>query len=145
MPILHPDREVLLTRQRHEADRAGLHFDYRIVVGDKAYSWATKKDLPEPGKSIILWEQPVHTAEYALRKRIVIPKGQYGSGLTTLEFAQRAKVINPSEAGDKFSLHLRDGTRLLFRKLPVSQNDDAWLFKNLGPVTENKYLKKLND
>ena len=40
---------VLFTRQRHEADRAGLHYDYRIVVGDKALSWATKKELPEEG------------------------------------------------------------------------------------------------
>ena len=38
MELKHRQNQVLFTRQRHEADRAGLHWDYRIVIGDKAYS-----------------------------------------------------------------------------------------------------------
>ena len=144
MPILHPDREVLLTRQRHDADRAGLHFDYRIVVGDKAYSWATKKDFPAPGKSIILWQQPDHSRSYAMSRYVSIPKGQYGAGITKLQMVQKAKVVNPSEDGNKFSLHMKDGTKLLFKKLPYSQRDDAWLFRNVSDtmIDHNKYLDK---
>ena len=82
--------EILFTRQRHEADKAGLHWDYRLVHDDKAYSWATKKELPTPGKSIILFEQPVHDREYALSKKVIIPKGEYGAGITTLDWVRKA-------------------------------------------------------
>lgn len=135
--------KILFTRQRHDADRAGLHWDYRIVIGDKAYSWATKKDMPEPGKAIILWEQPVHTADYALRKRIVIPKGQYGSGITTLDYVKKGD-IKSDPSGDKHVITLSgsDKTRLLLKKLPNSAKGDAWLFKNLGPEM-NKYIEKV--
>lgn len=133
------EQKILFTRQRHDADRAGLHWDYRIVIGDKAYSWATKKEMPEPGKSIILWEQPVHTADYALRKRIVIPKGQYGSGTTTLDYVKKGTIKSEP---DKHVITI-DGTkeRLLLKKLDYSQRGDAWLFKNLG-VKEESLEKK---
>lgn len=144
MPKLNDNQQVLFTRQRHEADRAGLHFDYRMVIGDKAHSWATKKDLPAPGNSIILWGQPVHTAHYALSERVEIPKGQYGAGVTTLDFVQKGKISHPDETGEKFSLHLNDGKRFLFRKLPETYGKGAWLFKHLIPAEEpNKYLEKI--
>lgn len=139
--------KILFTRQRHDADRAGLHWDYRVVIGDKAYSWATKKEMPEPGKAIVLWEQPVHTAHYALRKRIVIPKGHYGAGTTTLDYVKKG-TIKSDPSGDKHVITLSgaDNTRLLLKKLPNSARGDGWLFKNLGPeksMTENKYLDKV--
>jgi len=135
-------KEILFTRQRHEADRAGLHYDVRLVHGDKAYSWATKKELPESGKSIILWEQPVHDATYALSKRVEIPKGQYGSGTTTLDFVRKATVEHKND--EHFTMTTKDGERYLFKKLP-SYGEKAWLFRNLGDKsmsTKNKYLEK---
>jgi SNF2 family DNA or RNA helicase len=120
-------QDILLVRQRHEAERAGLHFDYRIVIGDKAYSWATRKELPQPGKSIILHEQPVHDKSYALSKKIIIPKGQYGAGVTTLDFARKGKVT--IEDG-KYVLDLNDGTRFLIKHTP-NYGPKQWLFLNL--------------
>lgn len=137
------DQEVLLTRQRHEADRAGLHYDIRMVLGDKAFSWATKKQMPEPGQAIVLWEQPVHTKEYALSEKVVIPKGQYGGGTTYLEWVQKGKVQNPENAKDKFVLKTGDGNRYLFKQVP-GFGEKAWLFKGLGKEKEmNKYLEKI--
>lgn len=128
--------EILFTRQRHEAERAGLHYDYRIVIGDKAYSWATKKEMPEEGKSIIFHEQPVHTADYALSPRVEIPSGQYGAGVTTLDWVKKGRV----EKGDGYYIvHTNDGGKFLLKHIP-SYGEKQWLFKNLGM---NKYLEKI--
>ena len=144
--MIPTDKEVLFTRQRHEADRAGLHYDIRFVVGDKAYSFATKKDLPLPGKAILLHEQPVHTAHYALTPHITIPKGEYGAGTTTLDFARKIRLDSGSHP-EKLVFTTR-GERYLLKKTDGKYGDKAWLFKNLGMAHEkkayyNRYLGKV--
>jgi hypothetical protein len=135
---------ILFTRQFHQAERAGDHYDYRLVSGGKAYSWATRKQMPEPGNSIILWEQPVHTAEYALSKRLVIPKGQYGAGITTLDIVKKAKV-HPDSTKEKIKFTTATGESFLLKKLPEKYGDKAWLFRCISaPSLEkkaNKYLE----
>lgn len=130
--------DVLFTRQRHEAEKAGLHWDYRIVVGDKAYSFATKKEMPEVGKSIMLWEQPVHTSDYALSKKVVIPTGQYGAGTTTLDWVKKGKA---SFEDGKIVVETPE-SRFLIKKLPEHYGNGAWLFRSLEK-TNNKYLNKI--
>lgn len=137
--MLPPNQEILFTRQLHEAKRAGRHFDIRFVVGDKAYSFATKKELPEPGRAILLYEQPVHTREYALSERVKIPDGQYGAGMTTLVNAFKAKVGEHSTP-EQMTIHTKD-TRYLLKKVGGKEyGETSWLFKNLG---SNKYLEKV--
>lgn len=120
--------EILFVRQRHEAKKAGLHYDYRIVIGDKAYSWATKKELPEPGNKIILWEQPVHDASYALSKKIEIPDGQYGAGITTLDFAQKGLA---EKKEDSYKLSLHNGQSFTIKKMDEAKfGPKAWMFIN---------------
>lgn len=137
MPHPLSGQEILFTRQRHEAKRAGLHWDYRLVLGDKAYSWATKKEMPEPGKATILFEQPIHDRDYALSKVVEIPDGEYGAGITKLDWVRKAK-IEPETEEDK--LVLTSGQdRFLLKKLdPVKYGDKAWLFKNLSQYLEGK-------
>ena len=143
---------VLFTRQRHEAEKAGLHWDYRIVVGDKALSWATKKELPEEGKSIILWEQPVHTADYALSNKVVIPTGQYGAGVTTLDWVKKGKA---DIKDGQIVVHTDEG-RYLLKHLPQYGEGNGWLFRKLKmekivedrsnwlkEKASNKYLEKI--
>lgn len=128
------EKEIILVRQRHEAERAGLHYDYRIVVGDKAYSWATKKNLPEPGKSIILHEQPVHDTSYALSKKVIIPKGEYGAGVTTLDKAWKGKARIKD---DEYLLHLNNGDRFLIKHMP-NYGPKQWLFFNITGKGQDK-------
>jgi primosomal protein N' len=128
------EHDILLVRQRHEADRAGLHFDYRIVIGDKAYSWATKKDLPQPGKSIILHEQPVHDTAYALSKKVVIPKGQYGAGVTTLDKVWKGKAHTKD---GEYHLKLKGGERFLIKHMP-KYGPKSWLFFNITGIGQDK-------
>ena len=144
MPDISSPQEILFTRQRHEADRAGLHWDYRLVHGDKAYSWATKKELPEPGKSILLFEQPTHTSHYALSERVEIPKGSYGAGTTTLDFVRKAKLIPDEAEPCKLVIETKDGERFLLKQLPDGKyGDKTWLFKNLTKNTNMKKQAKL--
>ena len=125
----------------------GLHWDYRLVVGDKAYSWATKKELPGPGHSIVLFEQPVHDADYALSSKVVIPDGNYGAGVTTLDWARKAHIeedSTPSKLVIKVTTPGQEG-RFLLKKIDGSiWGDKAWLFRNLeNEHTMNKYLEKV--
>ena len=138
--------DVLFTRQRHEAERAGLHVDYRIVVGDKALSWATKKlEIPETGKSILLFEQPTHTREYSLSSH-VIPKGNYGAGLQTLEFVRKAK-LHPDSTQEHIKFTTTQGESFLIKKMPEKYGEGAWLFRRIEtPRLEkksNRYLEKI--
>lgn len=138
--MLQPNQEILFTRQLHEAEKAGRHYDIRFVVGDKAYSFATKKELPTSGQAILLYEQPVHTSHYALSKRVEIPSGQYGAGVTTLVDAFKAKT---GEHGTSEQLTINaKGNRYLLKKLEEGKyGKKAWLFKNLGKE-ETRYLEK---
>jgi len=140
------DTPILLTRQLHLADRAGRHYDIRLVLGDKAYSWATRKDMPGPGDAINLYEQPLHDTQYALRKRIVIPKGNYGSGITTLDFVRKALATNSDNSKDKFVLTVPStGERYLFKRMD-KYGTNTWMLKNLNKPEEtvnNKYLDKI--
>lgn len=131
---------ILLTRQRHEAKRAGMHYDVRIVIGDKAFSWATKKEMPTPGKPILLFEQPTHTASYALSKHIVIPDGQYGAGETFLDFAQKGKAQIHDDA---YHLDLNNGDRYLIKKMPEHYGDKAWLFLKKKDVEKVASISEL--
>jgi len=118
----------------------GLHWDYRLVHGDKAYSFSTKKEMPEPGKMILLFEQPVHDRHYALSKKVVIPKGQYGAGTTYLDFVRKAKIADDS-TNDKLVIHTEKGEKFLLKKMPKNNkySEKAWLFKNLGkPEAQEK-------
>jgi hypothetical protein len=129
--------EILFTRQRHEAKRAGLHYDIRLVHGDVAYSWATKKDMPKPGEAIILHQQPIHDSGYALSEKVVIPEGQYGAGVTYLDFVRKAQ-LKKAEKGDHFTLHTKDGEVYLLKQIPA-YGGKQWLFKNLtGIYGKNK-------
>lgn len=132
--------EILFTRQRHEAKRAGLHYDIRLVHGDVAYSWATKLDMPKPGEAITLHQQPIHDSAYALSKKVIIPDGQYGAGITHLDFVRRAQ-LKKSEDGDHFTIHTKEGERYLLKHIP-KYGPKVWLFKNLTGIGKDAPITK---
>ena len=130
--------KVILVKQRHEALRAGKHWDWRLVVGDKAYSWATKKEANNPKDKLVLWEQPVHDAAYALSEHIIIPKGQYGAGETFLEYAQKgtAKI-----GKDNYHIELNNGDKYYIKKMP-SFGNKAWLLVNVSKPMDKQAKEK---
>jgi hypothetical protein len=120
MPInpIPNGEEILFTAQLHDAKRAGRHFDVRLVHGDKAYSWATRKEIPLPGKAVVLWEQPVHSAHYALSQEVEIPDGNYGAGKTVLQFVRKARIESHEDGAMVMHVKHPDGEeRYLIKKL----------------------------
>lgn len=132
--------EILFTLQDHNAEKAGPHHDLRLVLGSSAFSFATKKELPAPGESITLFEQPLHSSDYALSKKVIIPHGQYGAGITTLRYVKKATM---EEREGYHVITLKSGEKYLLKKVP-SYGQDAYLFKNLGTKMDNKYLEKIS-
>lgn len=133
--------QILFVRQKHDAKRAGLHYDYRVVIGDKAFSWASRKEFPESGKPTILWEQPVHDRTYATTPDIVIPEGQYGAGTQVLDYAQKGTA---EVHDDSYHLELKNGDRFLIKKAPEHYGEKAWLFLRKKKLEDKKnvYLEK---
>lgn len=125
--------QILFVRQRHDAKRAGLHNDYRVVIGDKAFSWASKKDFPEVGKPTILWEQPVHHASYLNNPDITIPEGQYGAGRQVIDYAQKGSA---TVGENVYHLDLNNGDRFLIKKAPDSYGEKAWLFMRKNALSK---------
>lgn len=134
--------QILFVRQRHDAKRAGLHNDYRVVIGDKAFSWASRKDFPEVGKPTILWEQPIHHAAYLNNPDITIPEGQYGAGTQVIDYAQKGNAIVHKDA---YHIELNNGDRFLIKKAPDAYGEKAWLFLRKKKLEDKKnpYLEKI--
>ena len=85
-----------LAVQKHVADKAGPHWDLRLVpgIGGHAHSWAVPKmKFPEPGKMQLAIQQPTHTADYALNFEGKIPKGTYGAGKVTMPIKEQVNII----------------------------------------------------
>jgi hypothetical protein len=69
---------------RHNAFRAGLHFDWRIKYPDKRMlaSFVIPKDkFPNlPGTKCIAIQAPDHSMQWLKKDKIRIPAGEYGGG-----------------------------------------------------------------
>ena len=109
-----------MTVQEHHADRAGLHYDLRMIDPETghAHSWALPKaKLPAPGEMVLAVQQPTHTSQYSLNfgknKEEVISSG-YGKG--------RVKMVGYDDADVYHSKTDESGTRLRFN-----------LYKSTGP------------
>lgn len=92
------------TIQQHDAKRAGEHYDYRLVLDGKAYSWASKYLLPKmTTERFFIKRQPDHKAEYATWQG-TIPEGQYGAGKVTFIFDAEVIVVKSSDNNIKISI-----------------------------------------
>lgn len=96
LPNVKKPQEWTLAIQEHDAERAGKHYDLRLVDPKtrKAHSWALPgAHLPEPSRSVLALRQPTHTEDYALhfgeKRPQKILKG-YGKG--TVRIKEKAPV-----------------------------------------------------
>lgn len=87
--ILPVDDVATLVRQRHKADRAGLHEDLRIGTPSGLLSWAVPKELPEGPEKRLAVRQPVHTWSYKdFQGRL-----GHGYGKGTVEKVEETPVV----------------------------------------------------
>jgi hypothetical protein len=134
LPKFTEGEPIDYTVQQHAAKRAGLHRDIRI--GTKRHgllSWATRKQLPDPGEKIAIHSQPVHPHSY-LGWEGNIPAG-YGAGQVSTEHVGKALITKstPTEVHATLA-DQREHHRLAFVKTPK-----GWLLargKHPEPSTE---------
>ena len=92
-------KNLRLIIQKHGAERAGLHYDIRIVDDQtgKAYSFTTRdlSLLSKPKSRGLVIEQPLHTAEYA-RWSGVLTHG-YGKGKVEVIYNEPIEVIDANK------------------------------------------------
>lgn len=118
-----------LSVQKHIADKAGPHWDLRLVDPETQYahSWAVPKASFPDAKPRLALQMPTHSADYALsfgaKGPATIHEG-YGKGTVEIEHKEPVKVIgvNPDRvvfqrgSGDTMALHRTRDNKWLLRK-----------------------------
>ena len=105
---------ALFVVQKHQAHRAGLHWDFRLEHGGVLWSWAVRKGPSlDPADKRIAVHVEDHPLDYANFEGS-IPEGQYGAGDVELWDRGRWQPLdNPDEGMRKGELRfILDGTRL---------------------------------
>lgn len=119
--------------QEHEAERAGKHYDLRLVDPDsgKAHSWAIPKaKLPIPGEQLLAIQTFTHTPEYALhfgeKKPQTIGQG-YGKGRVWMALKEPTDIIESSNDHVRFNVYQgKDINEYLLHRT----HDNKWLIRN---------------
>ena len=155
LPVFKEGETLDYNIQRHHARRAGLHRDVRIGSRRHGlFSWATRKDLPDPGETTAIHEQPVHPHSY-LGWSGTIPSG-YGAGEVKSEDLKKALVTKSSEGELHATLSGEKGSH----RVAFVKTKRGWLFskgkapqppaeaqkppaKSLEPKEAKGYLKDL--
>lgn len=103
LPVIDQRTSWRLAVQEHHADRAGHHYDFRLVdpKTGHAHSWALPKArLPNPGEMVLAVPQPTHTAEYATtfgKRRPQTIEAGYGKGTVSMKVLEEVDVHRVDE------------------------------------------------
>jgi hypothetical protein len=148
-----PPGEVLKwVVQRHLAERAGPHYDVRFGREDgkpSLYSWATRKELPEPGGKIMLYQQPLHRGQYAEFEGEIgegygkgtVKKHDYGNVIVTK--AERDKiqfVVTHKKFPEFYTMVRMSGPPSQGSAQTRSKQGGSWLMINTTPMSAAKML-----
>lgn len=120
--------------QKHDAARAGSHFDLRL--GDPAtghsHSWAIKK-MPAPGKATYAPFQPTHQIEYHGFEG-TIPAGTYGAGEVKTEQRSMVEVTKASDNEVRFVIpEGRIPEQFVLKRQPTG-GGKMWTLHNITPT-----------
>ena len=145
MPLGIPDRSIK-TRprelehpevwnfnvQKHDAKRAGTHYDLRLVDPQTgiAHSWAARNLPKMSGDRVLAVHQPNHTAEYSTWSGN-IPEG-YGAGNVSLFSSDKVEVTK--SAPDHITFNVYKSTGDTEHYTLIHTGGDDWLFTNSTPT-----------
>lgn len=116
--------------QAHRAQRAGLHNDFRFGSPELGlFSWASKKDLPEPGKRHAWFQQPLHSHAYG-----DFEGSLHGYGAGEVRRKRKGKISIVSAAPDRVEFTTDEEQPQRFRLIrPQTFKDKQWLVLNVTP------------
>lgn len=132
--------------QRHQARRAGLHQDIRFGTPETGlYSWAARKELPQPGKKILAVQQPLHDFGYKDFEG-EIPEG-YGAGTVRKHDEGRILLTRVEPGKIHFTMaHKRYPERFVLVKptsgTGVGAKPANWLLMNTTPTGTLPFKKE---
>lgn len=148
-----PPGEVLKwVVQRHLAQRAGPHYDVRFgLEGNEPslYSWATKKELPEPGGKIMLYQQPLHRGQYAEFEGEIeegygkgsVKKHDYGNVIVTKAEPDKIQFVVTHKRLPEFYTMVRMGGPPAKGSVRTKATQGgSWLMINTTPMSAIKML-----
>lgn len=149
MPVGNkPTQKWTLSIQKHDADKAGLHWDLRLVDTNTgfAHSWALPKaKFPTPGeRPVLAIRTPTHTAHYSLNFGSngpqTIGKG-YGKGTVEIVHQEPITVVSSDRDTIKFISSI-SGQPCSYRLFKT--NGDNWLLiaSNAGQEKEEITMQK---
>jgi len=126
---------------RHQAERAGEHFDLRL--GDpstgRAHSWALRKGLPGPGERRLAVQQPTHTLAYMDFKG-PISEG-YGKGNVELAQRDKTEVLRSGDNEVRFNVYRgKENQEFALRRMKSAGN---WFIQNVTPSRNTGPAQKL--
>jgi len=131
IPTQQEQSHWTLAVQEHKAQRAGKHWDVRLVDPNTGYahSWAVPKARMPEEKALLAIQQPTHTADYALNFGLGAPKiiGKgYGKGSVEIKHKEPVKVLKSTPDYVKFE-RLEDGVPKNY--MLIRTKDTSWIMK----------------
>lgn len=147
LPEFNQPKTWMMSVQEHNADRAGKHYDLRLVDpwSGRAHSWAVPKArLPEKGdKAFLAVQTPTHSASYALTFGAGAPRDiskGYGKGTVEIKHKVPIEVVSSSPNRVKFRGRVGDEERdfVLFRT-----KEDKWLLRNVTREKQGSDMSQL--
>ena len=150
LAALQAYNDLFFMRSKHEARRAGTHYDVRMGTPQTGlFSWATKKEFPNlPGSTIALYQQPVHSWRYRNFSG-EIPEG-YGAG--KVHPAEQYDAILHDVDSNKlvFSIQTKNGiNRYQMIKVRNSGSKPVWYLTNITPTLKDRpeklHYKKITE
>jgi hypothetical protein len=127
------DVRIPYSIQEHKADKAGLHYDMRLAMQGNAYSWATRKGLPEEGQRVLWIRQPDHTVEYMDFSGVI--EDGYGKGRVKTVKSGKLHILESSNSKIKFNIY--DGSGVSMYAL-INTGADNWLCLNYSANRDNR-------
>lgn len=122
--------------QRHEAKKAGPHYDLRLVDPSTgiAHSWAARNLPANPGEKTLAVQQPDHTQNYAGWEGTI--ESGYGAGKVMLFSQDRVEVTKSTNDHVLFNVYKSNGDTE--RYALIHTGGDDWLFHNVTPTRKTR-------
>lgn len=127
--------------QRHKAQRAGEHFDYRIGTPKTGLlSWSMKPPrMPGPGEKRFVRQQPVHAHQYG-KFQGTLGRG-YGKGEVRREQSGKVLVTKASPTKIEFTVATTGVPERFVLMKPEKWGPREWLLINTTPTKPLPYKK----